>query len=188
MADIMEPVLAAAWRDIVDWYSQHEPERIDSIAGPAPEAAIAALESQVGVKLPPSYADSLRLHNGRIAIHKYDFLSAENAARTWSEWKAQRDAGQFANAEVIYAEDGRIQPQWWIPNWIPVARESGGNMLLIDTAPGPNGTLYQLIALDMIEGPSPSRRWKDFPTWVQSFADDLKAGRYSVVDGDMVRS
>jgi cell wall assembly regulator SMI1 len=181
-----DSALAEIWHDIIEWYRRNAPERVSLVGGPAPEEAITAIESKAVVKLPESYKDSFRIHNGGIGIHKYDYLSAEEVLGSWSELKNQQDAGTFNNLEVVYAEDVRIQPVWWHEGWIPIARDSGGNLLLIDTAPGSNGTIHQLLSLDMIEGPSVSR-WKDFFTWIRSFAEDLKRDIYYMKEGNVIR-
>ncbi len=178
--------LENTWHDILDWYGRNAPERIPLVGGPAPEKVITAIELKAVVTLPESYKHSLRIHNGGIGIHTYDYLSAEDVLRIWTELKLQRDAGIFDKLEVVYAENGDIQPVWWHEGWIPIARDSGGSLLFIDTAPGFNGRTYQLVSLDTIEGPSISR-WKDFSTWIRSFAEDLKKDRYYVEEGNIIR-
>lgn len=179
--------LRKVWAVILDWYQRNTPERMGGVGGPVSEDAIKAIESKVSARLPEEYKASLRIHNGGVAIHKYDLLAAEDVLSTWTRWKELSESGTFKEADVVYAASGEIQPKWWHEGWIPIARESGGDLLLIDTDPGPNGKLYQLVTIDRTEGPSVSR-YRDFLHFLRSFADDIQANRYVLKEGDVNRA
>lgn len=120
-----------------------------------------------GIALPDDMLALYRLSNGQHAswprrqidsgfttdlFPMYTFLSTEQAAREWQSWKAISDqegpSGMADHAEfVIVPEPDQVAKEYWHPGWWPLARDGGGNLLAVDTAPLTAGRVGQIIVM-----------------------------------------
>lgn len=67
----------------------------------------------------------------------------------------------------------------WRRGWFPFASTGGGDSLCVDLDPGAGGVFGQVFFFDHEEGPSPVRA-PGLRAWLQSYVDELEAGRRSV--------
>jgi cell wall assembly regulator SMI1 len=120
-----------------------------------------------GIALPDEMLALYRLSNGQHASwpHRridggfttdlfpmYSFLSTEQAANEWQAWKDISDqegpSGMADHAEfVTVPEPDKVAKEYWHPGWWPLARDGGGNLLAVDTAPLAAGRLGQIIVM-----------------------------------------
>lgn len=82
----------------------------------------------------------------------YSFLSIAQAATEWLGWKHLLDqegpSGMDDHAEfVIVPEPDKVAKAYWHPGWWPLARDGGGNLLAVDTAPLTAGHVGQIIVM-----------------------------------------
>lgn len=84
--------------------------------------------------------------------------------------------------------DGRFDEEifantYWQPQWVPIARDGCGNEYCVDLAPGPNGRVGQLIAMEFQDGQGPYlARWSSLEEMLEFHIKKLKAKGYSVDD------
>lgn len=56
---------------------------------------------------------------------------------------------EFGATEVVAPDPaGRVQPLAFSPAWVPIGDDWGGNLYVCDLAPGPRGTIGQLLFVD----------------------------------------
>jgi len=74
---------------------------------------------------------------------------------------------------------GPIRTQRWSPRWIPIAKTTSADAILLDLDPPPAGVAGQVVHVtrEMRELHFVAPR---FQAWVEMFADDLDAGRYEL--------
>lgn len=82
----------------------------------------------------------------------YSFLSIEQAAKEWQGWMNISDqegpSGMADHAEfVTVPEPEKVAKEYWHPSWWPLARDGGGNLLAVDTAPLAAGHVGQIIVM-----------------------------------------
>lgn len=177
----VKPIIQNLWKDIESWFKENAPIILDSLGDGASDQQINEFETSIGTMLPNDYKESLRIHNGDVYFHSYNYLSIDRALKKWSMMTELNQDGTFEGNEVEGAERGLIQNAWWHSKWIPFAEDSGGNMLCIDMAPGINGTKGQIIKMEIQSGPSATGH-KSFLDWLRRYKDDLYGGKYEVDD------
>jgi cell wall assembly regulator SMI1 len=137
--------------------------RLDAIAKPfgktlrlragASEEAIAAAEATMKLAIPPDLRAALKLHDGQ-DDSEYDacfpwmpgcspLRSLREIVARWEEEVAlaEADTGEAA-------EDPRLRVGLWLPKRIPIAGTQwwDGDNTYVDLAPGPKGSVGQLIS------------------------------------------
>lgn len=116
---------------------------------PASEDAIAALERTLGRPMPRDVRDLLRLADGQDEdfvdqdltwLPSARLLSVEAIERSWAD---ARPWDRELETEALQ-DEGRIRRLVRHPAWLPIAGDAEANLFL-DLAPGPKGTVGQLI-------------------------------------------
>ncbi|MEU6073905.1 SMI1/KNR4 family protein [Micromonospora sp. NPDC047074] len=128
-------------------------------ARPADPSELAAAEADLGVALPDDVralflaaaegtlvlqpADRDRLHGLRIVP------LADAAARACLEPQARYLSWRYGATEVVAPDPhGRMQQLAASPAWFVVGDDGGGNLYVVDLAPGPQGTFGQVLFVD----------------------------------------
>lgn len=114
----------------------------------------------------------------------YSFLSTEQAAKEWQGWKDISDqegpSGMADHAQsVIAPEPDKAAKEYWRPGWWPLARDGGGNLLAVDTAPQASGRAGQIIVMGSDED---ARRV--FATGIVAYLDALSAAALEIHQRD----
>lgn len=171
------------WQRIEAWLEEHAPRTLRDLNKGATAKGIAAAEKLMGVKFPEDVKDSYRLHDGQIGgaplMDEWQLLSLKVMTRKWKMLKQLYDAGKFEESKV--KAKGPVKAEWWNPKWIPVGFNGAGDFYCLDFDPAPKGKEGQLISFWHVD----DRREvvaKGFREWMKEYADDLKAGSYSVKD------
>jgi cell wall assembly regulator SMI1 len=119
-----------------------------TLSGGATEEAIAKLEKALGVKLPAEVRAFYLAHDGGPpntgVFSGRALLSLKGILTYWKVWKKAFDDGEMD--EDTEPDEG-IQQEWWVPQWIPVTSDFGGNHDMIDLAPDEGGKVGQIIAV-----------------------------------------
>jgi cell wall assembly regulator SMI1 len=169
-----------SWKAIETWYSKHVPEMFKGLKPGASEDDIEAYAKQLKVDLPRDYIESLKLHDGETDLGEWTYLSIEAALENWRRKQGLlRKQQPGASQRVKGRGDGKMQEVWWDPAWIPFAEDSGGNLLCLDLHPDIDGTVGQVLDIDMEDGPSLTE-YDSFAEWLESFWHDLKANAYKI--------
>ncbi len=168
------------WERIERWFAENAPEfRIRLLPG-AFEADIEALEADLSVTLPESFRASLLVHNGqhglaRPLVEEWQLASVADVRREWEVMQEIYDRGAFTDTAVNPI--GPVQPVWWLPQWIPFAYNGAGDLLCLDMAPAPGGSVGQIVTFWHTQETRQVLA-PDFGEWLATFAADLWAGKY----------
>jgi cell wall assembly regulator SMI1 len=114
----------------------------------------------------------------------YSYLSIEQAAKEWQRWKGIFDqegpSGMADHAESVTApEPDKVATAYWHPGWWPLARDGGGNLLAVDTAPLAAGHAGQIIVMGSDED---TRRV--FAPGIVAYLDALSAAILEIGEHD----
>lgn len=167
------------WADIETWYKKNAPNRFEDLLPGAKEEEISQFESRISLFLPEDYRASLKIHNGEVYVHSYNYLNLDGVLNSWSNITHLSEQGVFADHEILEQGSGVIQNTWWDSGWIPFAEDSGGNMICLDLNPADDGVVGQILYMDIQEGPSLSE-FKSFLDWLKYYRDGLHIGKYEV--------
>lgn len=172
------------WKQIEKWLDQHLPELLSDLQPAAPDKLIAETEKKVGVTFTDDFGQSYRIHNGQLGavplLGDWALLSLEQIAQEWSLMADLLKNQSFEGAEA--QATGAVKADWWNEKWIPVFSNGAGDLYCADYDPPSGGEKGQIVVYWHV---SEEREViaKSFEALLQSFADDLEAGRYQVVDG-----
>lgn len=128
-------------------------------ARPADPSELATAEADLGVALPDDVrALYLAAAEGTLVLQPADrerFYGlrivplADAAARAYLEPQARYLSWTHGATEVVAPDPhGRMQPLAASPAWFVVGDDGGGNLYVIDLAPGPQGTFGQVLFVD----------------------------------------
>jgi cell wall assembly regulator SMI1 len=142
------PVLAR----LDDWYESHLPFDKYVFNRPAKDTEIDAFERVVGLKMPPSYRQLYRWHDGEEDdrwghIYGLPLLSLHEAASQWKAWNHVL-AGIGGDPYEIRGgawPPGAVDPAYINPRWIPLTHDGSGNHIGLDFDPWPGGRRGQVI-------------------------------------------
>lgn len=134
----------------------------DSIVGdlmlrpPATGGDLADVEAHLGQRLPDDVRALYLLHDGqhqytaadpRFAVGVFTglpLLPLHDVLVSWDQWdgfEAQEDMDESASS----TPEGFVQPKYSTRGWIPLTHDGSGNHVGVDLAPGPDGTVGQVI-------------------------------------------
>ncbi|AUG78323.1 hypothetical protein CFP65_3533 [Kitasatospora sp. MMS16-BH015] len=158
-ARLERAAVAEAWRRIEEALTVHAPALLGGLAAPASAEEIARAEAQLGYPLPVDFAASCMIHRA------VDIPGA--GPDDWMHW----DVSELAGIRDNTADD------WSSPAYVPLTEEGDGSHVVLDL--DPEGAPGRLIYSDQGWDPDPGD--ERAPSWLsvlESFADNLKAGRY----------
>ena len=183
----MSQALDTQFARISAWASANFPALIEGLNPGLSEHALSAAETNAGIALPDELRQLYLLADGEKPngvgfFFGLKFLSFEELVKTAELWRevVQSDTelaedGEFHSSDPV----GAITAQYINLGWIAFAHDFGGNHLSVDTAPGPAGTIGQVINSGQDEENkrviSPSLA--SFLSWM---ADTLEAGKGTV--------
>lgn len=135
------------------WYSAHLSPKQYKFNPPATDSQIDDFERLVGLKMPSSYRQLYRWHDGENDdrwghFYGVPLLSLKHAA---AEWKAWHDVlGQtFRGDRYAIPADawprGAVDPAYINSRWIPLTADGSGNHIGLDLDPWPRGRVGQVI-------------------------------------------
>ncbi|MCI0529674.1 MAG: SMI1/KNR4 family protein, partial [Nitrospira sp.] len=80
----LDVIIQNIWRDIEVWYRENAPRLLQDLKDGASDQQISEFEAAIGMSLPDDYKTSVRLHNGAVYVHDYEYLSLEGVLSKWS--------------------------------------------------------------------------------------------------------
>lgn len=134
----------------------------------ASEAAIAATEATLGVTFPAEVRAFYLAHDGgppdEAVCGNRVLLSLAGTIRQWRTYKAAFDQGALDDDGE---PDEGVLPKWWVPAWIPVTYDLGGNHDVLDLSPAEGGRIGQIVAV-WHDGPTRTVEGTSFLTWLEA--------------------
>ena len=126
------------------------------------------------------YLTTSPISHGHLSFQPKAFNGAPSSSNTFSQ---NHSANPLWRQQLLDRQDSQppraIQKAYAHPNWIPLARDWGGNNLAVDLAPGPTGKWGQVIIFgrDYDCKYVVARSWAAF---LATVADDLNSGKVFV--------
>jgi cell wall assembly regulator SMI1 len=148
LVEDIAPVLAR----LDAWYADHLPPDQYKFNQPATDVALDAFEREIGIKLPQSYRQLYRWHDGenddrRGHIYGLPLLSLKAAGFQWQSWNrvlGELGGDRYEIPGGSWPKDA-VDPAYINPRWVPLTHDGSGNHIGLDFDPWPNGRIGQVI-------------------------------------------
>lgn len=167
------------WGRIEAWLRTNAPASDDHLGVPARRDEIPPVATLVGEPLPDDLVAWWRRSCGTTSFFAGRLLtgfapySIDEAmeCRTMMLEIAACDDADLADL----AAEPAGSPCWnWLPMWVPIAYDSGGDFLFLDLRPGPErGCIMQWYEADFATG---DPKWRNVATMLAEIADALEHG------------
>jgi cell wall assembly regulator SMI1 len=167
------------WDVIREWLESHCPAEATRLRLAASEAELRAAEDEVGALLPADLGGWWRTADGVTdgswlmppGFAPYSVGAALSSRRAWIE--ASADDGLV----VRHADEPAGTPCYgvWLPRWLPVAGNGGGDDIFVDLRPGPAYGCVGEFRHDSWEYRGP--QWPGVTAMLAETADVLTTGR-----------
>lgn len=190
----MTPSIDDSLSIIRGWMQTHSPATLAGLNPPASQADLDRVVATTGLRLPDSFADFLRLHDGEAFGNPAllgDFntlLSCDEIVEEYlleQEMAASIDDPEFSSiafwrdrvaSRVIFVR-GAVKPILSHPAWLPFTRMNGDILRYIDFDPAPTGVPGQIIEVDA-EGCTYEVLADSFAAFLADYARRLLAGEF----------
>lgn len=175
-----------SWQRIRAWAERFTPAVAATFRPPATHDDLAAADDAMGIALPAdllawwSLMDGVTedaARAGSLLPPFYDpypvraaLASRQRWLRIWHEPNLSVDADHIAemSAQPAGSECGFT----WLPSWLPVAGDGGGDDLFVDLRPGPlHGCV---MTFDKVEGANGGPQWTSVAAMLGDIADALE--------------
>ena len=163
---------------------------------PATDAALAALADALGRPVPGDLAALLARHDGNDFLgwlpvrfeagpddesggdgpEWFSLLSAAGAAEFATAHREPNAIGEFADSSPLHTDPG-VREVWYDDRWVPFGGNGGGDLLVLDLAPGAGGTVGQVVAHDHESGAHRVQS-ASLVEFLAGTADLLESGRF----------
>lgn len=149
---VLEEDLEPTLRRLDAWYAAHLPPNRYQFNPPASDGQLDAFERLVGIKLPRSYRQLYRWHDGEEDdrfghIYGLPILSLHEAASQWMAWNrvlADFKGDRYKIRGGAWPR-GAVDPAYINRRWIPLTHDGSGNHIGLDFDPWPAGRVGQVI-------------------------------------------
>lgn len=134
------------------WYAANLDAASYVFNPPAADAQLEAFEQTVGVKMPGSYHQLYKWHDGENDdrwghIYGLPILPLKQAAADWLQW--QETLVDFGGNRYPFPggawPEGAVDPAYTNPGWIPLTSDGSGGNIGLDFDPWPGGRVGQVI-------------------------------------------
>jgi cell wall assembly regulator SMI1 len=177
--DTFDLMMRDLWQRIERVLQTHAPDTAATLAPPATEEEIQALEAAIRLSLPADLRASLRLHNGQndpTRCHSFCgegiLLDTKQIAERW------KMVTEIDERERFSAAPG--QGPWWKTSCIPFT-DAEGDMLCIDMDPALKDRIGEVVC-HVHDSEIERGLGASFRDWLSSLADRLDAGRFRIDD------
>ena len=149
---LIDEYIAPALARLDAWYAAHLPPQRYVFNPPATEADLDAFERRIGLKLPRSYRQLYRWHDGEEGdrwghIYGLPLLPLQEAGAQWKAWAgvlAEFGGDRYKIPGGSWPV-GAVDPAYINPRWIPLTHDGSGNHIGLDFDPWPGGRVGQII-------------------------------------------
>lgn len=174
----------SAWSRLESWCQRHHPRLLGVLNPGASVGETRAVEQAIGRPLPPDVRESFAIHSGgERFLFGFDLLTLELLVAEWQTWRGLEGHNEEFRDGMESSPKDAIALDYANPGWIPLTHDPGGNHLGVDLAPGPTGTVGQVINFGRNEEHKCvlASGWAEF---LADFATFLESGAVSVADPD----
>jgi ankyrin repeat protein len=176
-AEAVAPSIDDLWGGVQKWCESRAPDL----------AARFQIREATDTELPEDWADlpgdaRRQLVHWQSGLPFYDYagLSLEDAIAVWAELDAQIESGELLGRSAnALGPDEPVARQYWHADWVPVARDTDGNLLIVDLAPEATGICGQLVSWSREEGPL-SVLASGLTPYLRLLAARLRGGRLKI--------
>jgi cell wall assembly regulator SMI1 len=178
--------VATSWKLIEEVLAEHARTTFKALRPPASERRLAGLARSLPVKLPNSFVQSLRVHDGMRnsllgpvrLVNNFALLTASEVLTVWRmEWELQQEC-EFGGCPSTDTAEIKNDSRWRA-GWVPVM-DSEGDHLVLDLDPGPKGVIGQLFLWSNY-GHSPMRVvGKSWREWLHALAVELTGRQFTL--------
>jgi cell wall assembly regulator SMI1 len=175
-----------AWGRLRTWFEANAEEAVAGLLPGATEAELVACESELGIPLPPELRALFAAVQGSedtwgtfpssdfLDDMAYGVLGVSGCLELWRQQKELLEGGDFEGQTPPAST--RVQAVWWHPGWVPFAGNGGGDLFFIDTVPGDDGVVGQVVKHDHESG-SHKVLATSLLEFITDLADEAHAGR-----------
>lgn len=159
------------WSKYETWLKKNYPDGFKSLNKGATEEELVKLEYILQIKLPESYRNCLKLHNGQSQeyggiLDTNEFLSIERIIDEWKLMKGLLDDGEFPSDSI-----------WWSIKWVPITSDGNGNLICINMQPFRENAVGSVIVFDH-EVADRALLEYSFENWFKAYVSELLAEKY----------
>jgi cell wall assembly regulator SMI1 len=182
------------WNRLERWLEQNVPDILPTLNPGASMQEIEAIQNILGMKLPDDYVASCLIHNGQnqespglvpsgmqgsmggalMALGVRDDSSFHTVFGEWTMMK------QIYDNDPYIPEGGRlgkaVKDRWWIPSWIPITSDGGGDYNCLDLDPGEHGIWGQVITFIHDVYDERGVQAPSFRVWFEQLVEGLEQG------------
>jgi cell wall assembly regulator SMI1 len=164
-----------AWERIVTWLRTNAPVTAAHLAPPATPDDILFVESLLGRPLPADLSAWWHRSCGVTAYVEGRLIPPSFAPHTVDEAVECREVMlEIASGEDVLAEPAGSASTDWLPQWLPVAHNGGGDYLFADLRPGP--LTGCVMTWDKYEAAAMAPQWPNTATMLAEIAEALEHG------------
>ncbi|NII29196.1 hypothetical protein HB364_29220 [Pseudoflavitalea sp. X16] len=171
------------WANIATWHKDNKSNSAtylaDALKATPNSHAGEELEKKLGFKLPVDFKHSFNLIHERVFIGDFDLLPEADILEKMKSLTDMNAAGTFEDALYKIDEDARMKRVWWHEKWVPIGFNSGGDHLILDMSPGPEGIPGQILIHYNDQGPW-VKGYHNFLEWLSDYNVDLNRKEYGV--------
>lgn len=178
-----------AWRRVVAWCAERAPVTAAAFHGPVDEAALAAVQQDLGQVWPDDLVAWLRVSDGAdrstaASIIPWGFMPSP-IERIGENWRMMtdisREVGEADDLAVMEAQPAGSRASLFLSGWVPIADDGGGDHLFVDLRPGELHGCVCRFWEDGFHGPDYGVHfWSNVAHMAESLADALAAGRWAL--------
>ncbi|MBP3955266.1 SMI1/KNR4 family protein [Gemmata sp. G18] len=177
----------SAWVRLENWCRQHYPALLEALAPGATGEEIEELERAIGQPLPPDVRESFAIHNGNNSfIFGCELQTTQGAAHDWQIWRDVAGHNEEFRDRHKSFPVGAVALDYTNAGWVPLTRDAGGNHIGVDLAPGPAGTVGQVIIFGRDEDQkcASASGWAEFLADYATFLESGAAGEFDPNSSD----
>lgn len=177
------------WNRLDEWFAAHAPEMFESLRPGVSEDRLDTEEATVGFALHPELRAVWRVHDGASCMNflqHQDFLSLDESLDQWRRScgtpAAWDESTRRAFADAVRSEVPKaVSLNIFERGWVAIGRDGCGNLLAVDHAPGPRGTLGQVTRYGAADWSEPRIVYApSLLAFLSTMADRLENGELRV--------
>ena len=162
-----------------------------ALHGPVDEAALVAVQQELGQVWPDDLLAWLRVSDGAdrstaASIIPWGFMPmpVERIGQNWRMMTSiSREVSEAEELAAMEAEPAGSRASFFLSAWVPIAENGGGGMLFVDLRPGELQGCVGRFWEDGFHGPHYGVHfWTSVAQMAQTLADALEAGRWAPDD------
>jgi cell wall assembly regulator SMI1 len=175
----MSDAIHDLWQRIERVLKQHAPETAGTLAPPATDQEIDALEAAICQTLPTDLRASLKIHNGQRDPSRCHAFCGEGMLLTTAEIADRWNIVTEIDEDVRFSAAPGRGP-WWKKSCIPFT-DAEGNMLCVDMDPSLGSRTGEVVC-HVHDGEIERGLGASYQAWLSSLAERLGAGRFRIDD------